>query len=123
LTILHVHDRGAEYYDERAVCLSVCLCVCLSTIISLELRMRSSSNVLYVLPIAVAWSSFGGVVISYVLPVLWMTVIFAHKPRLLYVAAQLKSSAHAALGLAMNRAQYYELQANGRTGLLFGRLK
>ena len=32
-------------------------------------------------------------------------VIFAHKPRLLDVAAQLKDSAHAALGLAINYAQ------------------
>ena len=32
-------------------------------------------------------------------------VIFVHKPRLLDVAAQLKRSAHAALGLAMNCAQ------------------
>jgi len=33
-------------------------------------------------------------------------VIFAHKPRLLDVAAQLKRSAHAALGLAIYCAQY-----------------
>ena len=32
-------------------------------------------------------------------------VMFAHKPRLLDVAAQLKRSAHAALGLAINWAQ------------------
>jgi len=32
-------------------------------------------------------------------------IIFAHKPRLLDVAAQLKRSAHAALGLAINCAQ------------------
>jgi len=32
-------------------------------------------------------------------------VIFAHKPRLLDVAAQLKLSAHAAMGLAINCAQ------------------
>ena len=32
-------------------------------------------------------------------------VIFAHKPRLLDVAAQLKRSAHAASGLAINCAQ------------------
>jgi len=32
-------------------------------------------------------------------------VIFAQKPRLVDVAAQLKRSAHAALGLAMNCAQ------------------
>ena len=50
-------------------------------------------------------------------------VIFAHKPRLLDIAAQLKRSAHAAMGLAINSAQLYQLRANGRTGLLFGRLK
>ena len=51
-------------------------------------------------------------------------VKFAHKPRLLDVAAQqLKRSAHAALGLAINCSQQYQLQANGRTGLLFGALK
>ena len=33
-------------------------------------------------------------------------VTFAHKSRLLDVAAQLKRSAHAALGLAINCAQY-----------------
>jgi len=32
-------------------------------------------------------------------------VIFAHKPRLLDISAQLKSSAHATLGLAINCAQ------------------
>ena len=32
-------------------------------------------------------------------------VVFAHKPKLLDVAAQLKRSAHAALGLAINCAQ------------------
>ena len=32
-------------------------------------------------------------------------VTFAHKPRLLHVAAQLKRSAHAALGLAVNCVQ------------------
>jgi len=32
-------------------------------------------------------------------------VIFAHKPMLLNVAAQLKRSAHAGLGLAINCAQ------------------
>jgi len=50
-------------------------------------------------------------------------VIFAHKPRLLDVAAHLKRSAHAALGLAIKCAQKYQLQANGRTGLLVGRHK
>ena len=51
-------------------------------------------------------------------------VVFAHKLiRLLDVAAQLKRSARAALGVAINCAQQYQLLTNGRTGLLFGRLK
>jgi len=50
-------------------------------------------------------------------------VIFARKPRFLDVAAQLKHSAHAALGLVISCAQLYQLQANGCTGLLFGRSK
>jgi len=50
-------------------------------------------------------------------------VVIVYKPKRLDVAAQLKRSAHAAFTLAMNWAQQYQLQANGRTGLLFGRLK
>jgi len=53
---------------------------------------------------AEARSSSGGVVIHYVLPV-FDDVIFAHRARLLDVAAQLKRSAHAALGLAINCVQ------------------
>jgi len=44
-----------------------------STIMSLELHVRSSPKFLCMLPVAVALSSCGGVVIRYVLPVLWMT--------------------------------------------------
>ena len=51
---------------------------------------------------AVARSSSGGVVIRYVFRVLWTTPYLLIKPRLLDVAAQLKRSAHAALGLAIN---------------------
>ena len=56
-----------------SVCLSVCVCVCLSAVISLELHVLSSPNVLCMLPIAVVRSCSGGVVVGYVLPVLWMT--------------------------------------------------
>ena len=58
-----------------AMSVSVSLCVCLSAIISSELHVRSSSNCLCMLhtSVAVALSSSGGVVIRYVLPVLWMT--------------------------------------------------
>ena len=63
-------DRGAEYCDEL-VCLSVCFC--LSAIISSALHDRASPTFLCMLPVAVARSSFGGVVMRYILPVLWMT--------------------------------------------------
>ena len=85
---------------------SVCLCVCLSTIISSELHVRSSQN--FFLHVTYGRGS----------DLLWWRrsdmlctsgfmddVIFAHKPMLLDVAAQLKHSAHAALGLAINCAQ------------------
>ena len=56
------------------------------------------------LPMAVARSSSGGVVICYALPVSVDDVI-AHKRRFLDVAALLKRSAHAALGLVISYAQ------------------
>ena len=101
----------------------VSLCVCLSAIVSSELHVRSSLNFLRMLPMAVARSFSGGVVIRYVLTVM-DDVMSAHKPRLLDVATQLKRNAHAALGLAINCAQQYQWQVNyGRMRLLYGRLK
>ena len=80
----------------------VCLCVC--PIISLALRVRSS-------PIFVhATYGRGSVLLWRRSDMLYTSGfmnddIFAHKPRLLDVAAQLKRSAHAASGLAINCAQ------------------
>ena len=83
------------------VCLSLRVCVCLSAIISSELHVRSSPVFVHVI------SDRGSVF-------LWRRsdklctsgfmddVVFAHKRRLLDVAAQLKRSAHATLGMAMN---------------------
>ena len=80
----------------------VCVCICLSAIISPELHVRF-------LPI------FTHVTHSRESVLLWRRsdklrtsgfmddVIFAHEPRLLDVAAQLKRSAHAVLGLVTNR--------------------
>jgi len=67
--------RGAEYCDERVCPPSLCVFICLSTIISLELHVGQTpiSPFLCMLPMGVARSSSGGVVISYVLPVIWMT--------------------------------------------------
>ena len=64
-------DKGAEYCDER-VCLSVCLSVCVF-VCTRSYRQNYTSNLhhfLRMLPMAVARSSSGGVVIRYVLPVL-----------------------------------------------------
>ena len=112
-----------------AMSVSVCVSVCLSAIISSQQHVRSSPNVLCLLPVAMARSCSGGVVIRYVLPVLWMTsylLINQGSPRYdtrCYfnvrskadmsqlslphgnVAAQLKRCAHAALGSAINCAQ------------------
>ena len=53
---------------------SVCVCVCLFAIISSELHVRSSPN-FFVLVTCGRGSVllWGGVVIRYVVPVLWMT--------------------------------------------------
>ena len=68
---------SARRIGERSVIMSMSvfdrLCVCLSAIISLEPHVRSSPNFLCMLPMAVALSSSGNVMICYVLPVLWMT--------------------------------------------------
>jgi len=65
--------REAEYCDER-VCLSVCLCVRLSDCDHIFGTTRPIFAIfLCMLPMAVAQSSSGSVVIRYVLPVLWMT--------------------------------------------------
>ena len=55
------------------MCVYVSLSVCLSASTSLEPLDRSSRNFLCRSPVAVARSSFSGVAICYVFPVLWMT--------------------------------------------------
>ena len=50
----------AKYCNEH-VCVCVCLSVCLSASISPEQHARSLPNVLCMLPMAVVWSSSGGV--------------------------------------------------------------
>jgi len=86
--------------------MSVSVCVCLSVaIISSEIHVRSSPNFMSMLLMSVARSSSDGVVIFYVLPVLWMTsYLLISQARLLDVATQLNRSGHAALGLAINCA-------------------
>jgi len=61
----------ANYCDEY-----VWVCVCLSARISRNPHKRSLPNFLYMLLMAVAWSSFGVAAICYVLQILWMTSCF-----------------------------------------------
>jgi len=61
-------DRGAEY------CLFVCVCVCICPRSYLRNYTSDLHQIfLCMFPMAVARSSSGGVVIRYVLSVLWMT--------------------------------------------------
>ena len=95
--------RGAEYCDER-VCLSVSVC--------LSVRDRIFGTTRPIFANCFVHVSYGRGSVF-----LWRRsdtlcasgfindVIFAHRPRLLEVAALLKHSAHAALGLAVNCAQ------------------
>ena len=92
-------DTAAEYCDER-----VCVCV------SPRSYRRNCTSDLH--PIFMHINHGRGSVTLCTSDCM-VDVIFVHKPRLLDVAAQLKRSAHAALGLVANR----------HTGLLFGRLK
>ena len=72
LTVIGFYPLLFYYGVLRSVRMSVCLCVCLSASISLKPLDRSSRSF-----VAVARSSSGGVAISYVLPVFWMTSLFA----------------------------------------------
>jgi len=92
--------RGAEYCDERVCPPSLCVFICLSTIISLELHVGQTPiftifvHVTYGRGSVLLWRCSDKLCTSGYMD----DVIFAHKPRLLDVAAQLKRSAHAALG-------------------------
>ena len=69
-------DRGTEYLMSMSV-LSVCPAVCVCVFICRRPYLRNYTSDLHqflcMLPMAVARSCCGGVVIRYVLPVLWMT--------------------------------------------------
>ena len=90
-------DREAEYCDER-VCVCVCVCVCPRSCI----RNYTSGlhqifvRVTYAVARSFLWRRNDTLCTSGFMD----DVIFAHKPKLLDVAAQLKRIAHAALGLA-----------------------
>ena len=85
---------------------SVCVCVCLSVHDHIfgttgPIFTKFLTHVFYGGGSVLLWRRSGTLCTSGFMG----DVIFAHKPRLLDVAAQLKRSAHAALGVAINRAQ------------------
>ena len=97
--------RGAEYCDER-VCLSVLrACVCLYVHdhifgITRPIFTKISLHVTYGRGSVLLWRRSDMLCISGFMD----NVILAHRPMLLDVAAQLKRSAQAALGLAIKCA-------------------
>jgi len=86
-------------------CLSVCLCVCLSVCSHIFGTTRLIFTIFFVHVNygrrSVLWRRSDTLCTSGFMD----NVIFAYKPWLLDVAAQLKRSAHVALGLAINCAQ------------------
>jgi len=91
-----------------SVCLSVCMCVCLSvrdhifgTTCTRPIFTNFFVRVTYGRCPVLLWRRSDTLCTSGFM----YDVIFAHKPKLLDVAAQLKRSAHAALGLAIKYAQ------------------
>jgi len=89
--------------------MSVCACVCVCVFVCPRSYLRNYTSDLHQLFVHVTCGR-GSVLFWWRGDTLCTSgfmgdVIFAHKPRLLDVAAQLKRSAHAALGLAINCAQ------------------
>ena len=86
------------------VCLSVCVFVCPRSCLrncTSDLHQFFSVHVTYARGSVLLWRRSNMLRTSGFMD----DVMFAHKPRLLDVAAQLKRSAQTALGLAMNCAQ------------------
>jgi len=101
MAILLLPRQGAEYCDER-----VCLCLCLSV----RDNIFGTTRPIFAKFCAPVTHGRGSVLLwrrSDMLCTSGFTddVIFAHKPRLLDVTAQLMRGPHAALGLAINCAQ------------------
>ena len=95
-----------------SVSLSACVCVCVCVCLSVHDHIFGTTRPIFNICVGLHVTYGRGSVL-----LRWLSdtscssgfmddVIFAHKPWLLDAAAQLKRSAHAALGLAINCAQY-----------------
>ena len=97
------------------VCVCLSLCVCLSAVISLELHVRSSPifvHVTYGRGAVLLWQRCDTLCTSGFMD----DIIFARKPRLLDVTTQLKRSAHAASGFAIDTHSGLTALFPGQTG-------
>jgi len=96
-----VPDRGAEYCY-ASVCLSVCVCACLSVHDHIFGTTHPIfTKFLCMILMAMAQSSYGGVVVRYVLPVLWRTSYLTISHGCSTSPPSWSAHAHAALGLAI----------------------
>ena len=96
-------DREAEYCDVH-VCLCVCMCLPVCD------HIFETTHPVFTEIFVHVTCGHGSVLLWWRSDVLCTSglmddVVFAHKPRLLDITAQLKCSAHTALGLAVYRAQ------------------
>ena len=94
-------DRGAKYCDKRARA-RVCVCLSVRDYIFGTARpifTKFCMRVSYGCGSVLLWRR------NYMLCASGFIFLFAHNPRLIDVAAQLKPSEHADLGLAINCAQ------------------
>jgi len=88
-----------------SVCVCVCVCVCLSTIMSSDLYTSDLRHFFALATYGPGWVLLWRRSDTLCTSGFMDDAIFANKPRLLDVAAQLKRNAHAALGLAISCAQ------------------
>ena len=102
VTLLPIWERSIVMSMSVYLCACVCMFVCLRSYLrNYTFNLNSKLFVLVTDGRGSIHLWRRSLVMFYVMD----DVMFAHKPRFLDVAAQLKCSAHAALGLAVNFAQ------------------
>jgi len=98
--------RGQDSpWKSQSECLCVCVCVCLSTIMSSDLYTSDLRHFFALATYGRGWVLLWRRSDTLCTSGFMDDAIFANKPRLLDVDAQLKRNAHAALGLAISCAQ------------------
>ena len=128
MTKISLANRYFHHYSAPDSIVMSCLCVCLYVACPRSYLWNCTSDLhlfLCMLPMAVARSSSAGTVICYVFPVLWMTsclLISKVTRRRRPAEAQRTRSLRLVYKLCA-LIPIAQLQASGRTTLLFGRLR